>query len=116
MSETESTALRRREFGRIVTAGLSGTALGFVSGEALAQEAKPDEPPRPPSLATLMLAAVVTECPGDHWDDEMLQNVLSDIRGDQARSRQLSAYPLKNGDDPATVFVAPALPHAGGSR
>jgi len=111
----EPATLHRRDFARQLTAGVAGGALGFMAGSTTAQEAEPEAPPHPPSLAALRLAAVMTECPGDHWTEETLSEVLGDIRADIARGKVLSEFPLHNGDDPATIFMAPAPPHHGGA-
>lgn len=106
---TRGTAsIDRRGFGRSVAAGFAG---GVVAAAVPATVVSQDTPPpatRPPSLAALQLGQVVTLCPGDHWDDATLEAVLNSLRGHLGRSRSLSAFPLQNGDDPATIFSAPA--------
>ena len=101
--------LDRREFARWLIAG-AGTA-GLAAGTALADEkvSTPKDPveapPRPVTVDDLLLAQVVALCPGEHWDEATLVNVLNDIRGDRARGRQLSARALQNHDEPAAIFV-----------
>ncbi|MBI1345831.1 hypothetical protein GC163_06035 [bacterium] len=112
MSETVN--LHRRDFARHLTAGVAGGTLGMMAGNTVAQDTEQSEPPKPPSLAALRLAAVMTECPGEHWTQETIAEVLGDIRADIARGKALSEFPLQNGDDPATIFMAPAPPYEAG--
>lgn len=103
MDEAADT-LDRRQFSRVLLAGVSGTAVGVSA----ASSAEPEQPPKaPPPPEALLLAQIVSLCPGDHWDEAMLQDVLNDLRGDLARGRQLSAYPLSNSDEMALVLLAP---------
>ena len=110
----DSAHLHRRDFARHLTAGVAGGTLGYMARNTVAQDTEPGETPKPPSLAALRLAAVMTECPGEHWTEETIAEVLSDIRADIARGKVLSEFPLQNGDDPATIFMAPAPPYEAG--
>jgi hypothetical protein len=103
--------LDRREFGRLLAAGLA--AGGASTTVAMAQDA----PPRKTPLAVLVLARILDEFPSERYDEAALEGILADIRSDLARSRDLSAFPLQNGDEPAFVFpgsprlrVSPRLP------
>ena len=44
--------------------------------------------------------------PSDHFDDKAVRGIFGDLRGDVARGRVLSEFPLKNSDEPAFVFQA----------
>lgn len=107
--DAPTSSIDRREFARWLIAG-AGTA-GLAAGTALAddQASTPketsDAPPHPVTVDELLLAQVVALCPGEHWDEATLVNVLNDIRGDRARGRQLSGQALKNHDEPASIFV-----------
>lgn len=103
MDETAE-SVDRRQFARLLLAGVSGTAAGLATTDA-AEPAGAE--PAPPPLDALLLAQIVAMCPGDHWDEAMLTDVLNDLRGDLARGRQLSAYRLSNSDEMALVFLAP---------
>ncbi len=108
--------LDRREFARTITAGCTGGVIALTTAGPVSAQAPPESAPsRPPSLTTLQLAQVITMCPGAHWDEATVEAVLNDIRGDQARSRQLSAFGLKNADEPATVFPPRTLRAGQGS-
>jgi hypothetical protein len=105
MTSSNPPPLPRREFARVLAAGVSGCALGLSgSTEAAAQEA--EEKPKLPSVPALILAQIVSECPGDHWTEETLDSVLGDIRGDLSRGRLLKSVPLTNADEPGPIFAA----------
>jgi len=93
--------LNRREFARVVTTGLTAAA-GFAGTEALATA--DEEPKKPVPLPVLVLARITEEFPSDHYDDAAMEGILSDIRGDLARGRELSKFALKNSDEPAFIF------------
>jgi hypothetical protein len=99
-----SDAIDRREFARWMTLGIS--ASGTASIDSIAGAA--DEPPKPPSLPMLVLARIKEEFPSDRYDEATVEGILQDVRADLARSRELSAFPLQNSDEPAFVF--PAVP------
>lgn len=70
-------------------------------------EKKSDEaeaPPELPSAEIVLLTYLTRRYPSDHFDETSLQGVFRDIRGDVARGRQLSEFPLTNADEPAFVF------------
>ena len=100
-----STALNRRTFAQQLAAGVGGLSCWPVT-TAFVQPAEVE----PPSPAMLLLAAVVSECPGEHWNERLLADVLQDIEGDLSRGRQLRTVPLTNAAEPATIFRAPAVP------
>ncbi len=72
-------------------------------------EAKPDEaaaPPELPSAEIVLLTYLTRRHPSDHYEEAAIQGIFRDIRGDVARGKQLSEFPLTNADEPAFVFVA----------
>ena len=72
-------------------------------------EKPPDEasvPPELPSAEIVLLTYLTRRHPSDHYDEAALQGIYRDIRGDVARGKQLSEFPLTNADEPAFVFAA----------
>ena len=72
-------------------------------------EAKPDEaaaPPELPPAEIVLLTYLTRRHPSDRYDEAAIQGIFRDIRGDIARGRQLSEFPLTNADEPAFVFAA----------
>jgi hypothetical protein len=96
-----SDAIDRREFAHCLTLGAAAAATGAMTGEPSAYAA--DEVP---SLPALVLARIQSEFPSDKYDEDVVKGILQDIGGDLARSRELSAFPLQNGDEPAFLFPA----------
>ena len=105
----------RRQFaGRLATAS-SAVALvassQLISADDNAPQAKPkaqeaaERPPEPPAEVHL-LTYLLRRYPCDHFDDEAVRGIFGDLRGDVARGRVLSEFPLKNSDEPAFVFQA----------
>ena len=71
-------------------------------------EKTPDEPAAAhelPPAEVLLLTYLTRRHPSDHYDEESLQGIYRDIRGDIARGKQLGEFPLKNSDEPALVFA-----------
>ena len=69
---------------------------------------KPDEAaavPESPSAEVLLLTYLTRRHPSDHYDEESLQGIFRDIRGDVARGKLLSDFPLTNSDEPSFVFT-----------
>ncbi len=96
MSDHE--ALPRREFARHLMTGLGAATLSTAV-------AADDEPPRePPSPEMLLLTTLLTQYPSEHYTEEIVQNLYRDFTADLARSSQIRAFPLTNGDGPAHVF------------
>lgn len=118
-------SISRRHFAHRVMAGTaSGSLIAVASAgsmSALADEpAKspaavkettsapdPDEPPRrePPEEAYL-LGLVLKRYPDERLSERAIGDILQDIRSDTGRSRVLSAFPLRNSDEPGFVFRA----------
>ena len=70
------------------------------------QPVEAEAPPELPPAEVLLLSYLTRRHPSDHFDEASLQGIFRDIRGDVARGKQLSEFPLKNSDEPAFVFVA----------
>ena len=62
--------------------------------------------PELPPAEVILLTYLTRRHPSDHYDEATLPGIFRDIRGDVARGRQLSEYPLTNADEPAFVFAA----------
>lgn len=85
----------------------SGAAKAEQGGNAA--EKKPNDPatsPELPPAEVLLLTYLTRRHPSDHYDDAAIQGIFRDIRGDVARGKQLSEFPLTNADEPASVFAA----------
>ncbi|MFO1046244.1 MAG: hypothetical protein U0941_31080 [Planctomycetaceae bacterium] len=106
--------MRRREFARQLTAGAGGLAAALSVSQGLSAETPPapklpeeapakEEPAAPPP-EVLLLTYLVRTYPSDKYDDVAIQGIFRDIRGDLARGKLLSEFPLKNSDEPAFVF------------
>jgi len=95
----------RREFARWMACGIAGAG---VVGTARLTAAADEPPAKPPSLPVLVLARIMEEFPSERYDEMVIENILNDVRSDLTRGRELSAFPLKNGDEPAIVFPADA--------
>ncbi len=117
----------RRHFASQLALGATGLAAVITpcSGSASAEDKPADKQPdgkpmangekKPveaeaqpelPSAEVLLLTYLARRYPSDHFDEEALQGIYRDIRGDQARGQQLSEFALKNSDEPAFVFAA----------
>lgn len=72
-------------------------------------EKQPDDAaaaPELPPAEVILLTYLTRRHPSDHYDEAAIQGIFRDIRGDIARGKQLSDFPLKNSDEPAFVFAA----------
>ena len=107
--------VNRRDFARTIAAATAATAATAL--ETSAADAPPKTPqkpddetkadPDPPPPAVLALEIIRQQYPDKRLDDQdVLQGVYNDIRGDMARSRRLSGFPLKNADEPGFLFAA----------
>ncbi len=111
--------MRRREFARQLTVGAGGLAAALTTNEGLTREAIGEETPPAPKLPeepagkvdppapppeVLLLTYLVRTYPSDKFDDVAIQGIFRDLRGDLARGKLLSEFPLKNSDEPAFVF------------
>ncbi|MEI8378867.1 MAG: hypothetical protein WCJ09_01975 [Planctomycetota bacterium] len=104
----------RREFAQQLTVGAGGLAAALATNQALGAETPPApklpeepaakvEPPAPPP-EVLLLTYLVRTYPSDNYDDVAIQGIFRDLRGDLARGKLLSEFPLKNSDEPAFIF------------
>lgn len=121
-----SDRIDRRHFTAQLALGagaLTAVVIPFASAIAVedkptANKAEKDEKPaekQPDAVATthelppadvILLTYLTRRYPSDHYDEAAIQGIYRDIRGDIARGKQLSEFPLKNSDEPAFVFAA----------
>ena len=59
-----------------------------------------------PSEELLLLNLLIQRYPSENFDDAALRGIFGELRGDLARGRVLSAFPLRNADEPSFVFRA----------
>ena len=122
----EDGRIDRRGFARQLAAGTGCLTAGLAGTSAVGAEvppapdlpetpaAKPGENPARPDDATpetpppevLLLTYLVRSHPSDHLDEQAIQGIFRDIRGDLARGQLLAEFPLKNSDEPAFAFRA----------
>lgn len=104
--------LPRREFARQCLGGLGAASL---TGPLIAAEDSPPPPALPegpdppqsrPSVELLMLSVLIEKYPSEQYTTEILRGIYREIVADQARGKQLRAFPLKNHDEPACTFHA----------
>ncbi len=124
--------LNRRQFGCRVGLG-AGWALAAMPArpveaacgdvkpnEAKSDEANSDEAKSPQldelSEAELLLALCRKRYADPRLTDDVAQRILNDLRGDLSRGRILSAWPLKNSDEPVFVFRAYRADGVGSAR
>ncbi len=100
-----SQSLDRRSFAKAAMLGFGTGALAAGGAPVAAQEPEKEEPPPPPSVEALLLTALVVDVPSEHYTEEILRDVLTDIRVDRLRAEQLRGVSLDNGDEPALWFV-----------
>jgi hypothetical protein len=121
---SSSDRLDRRQFAAQLTLGAGGlTALMIPLAAVRAAEDQPkasqnekgDQPaekqvdhvvPEAPPAEVLLLTYLTRRHPSDHYEEAAIQGIFRDIRGDVARGKQLSDFPLTNADEPAFVFAA----------
>ena len=114
MTQASSDSVNRRDFARTIavataaTAATAATSLEPASADDKPKKpSKPKAPPEPPPPAALLLETIRQRYPDKQLDDqEVLQGIYSELRGDLARSRRLSSFPLKNSDEPGFIFSA----------
>ena len=103
----------RRQFaeslaiGSGAVAALMSSTLSLNADDKLAEEPKesPAIPPRP-SEEVLLLTCLMQRFPSEHFDEAAIQGIFRDLRGDLARGRILSEFPLENSDEPCFEFRA----------
>ena len=106
--------VNRRDFARTLAAATAATAATAL--ETHAQDKKPkktdqkpgEKPqPEPPPPAALLLETIRQRYPDARLDkQDVLQGIYNELRGDLARSRRLSSFPLENADEPGFLFAA----------
>jgi len=111
MTQASSDSVNRRDFARTIAAATAATAATSLepasADDKPKKPSKPKAPPEPPPPAALLLETIRQRYPDKQLDDqEVLQGIYSELRGDLARSRRLSSFPLKNSDEPGFIFSA----------
>ena len=111
MTQASSDSVNRRDFARTIAAATAATAATSLepasADDKPKKPSKPKAPPEPPPPAALLLETIRQRYPDKQLDDqEDLQGIYSELRGDLARSRRLSSFPLKNSDEPGFIFSA----------
>ena len=111
MTQASSNSVNRRDFARTIAAATAATAATSLepasADDKPKKPSKPKAPPEPPPPAALLLETIRQRYPDKQLDDqEVLQGIYSELRGDLARSRRLSSFPLKNSDEPGFIFSA----------
>ncbi len=100
----------RRRFAEslVVSSGaitaMIGSSLSLNAEDKSPVEAK-DTPSRP-SEEVLLLTCLMQRYPSDHFDEAAIQGIFRDLRGDLARGKILSEFPLENSDEPCFEFRA----------
>lgn len=102
--EAAPPSLDRRSFAKAAMLGFGSGALVVGESPVAAQEPEKEQPP-PPSVEALLLTALVVDVPSVHYSEEILRELLTDIRVDRLRAGQLRGVSLSNGDEPALWFV-----------
>jgi hypothetical protein len=100
-----STNVHRREFARQCL-GTLGAASALAATAAAQDKSEKGEAPaeKTPPVELLLLSTLVQNYPSEHYTEEAIAGIYRDIAGDVARGKPLRAFPLANGDGPATVF------------
>ena len=100
----------RRRFAESLVAGTGAVSALIGSSLSLNAEDKPPaeakEAPSRPSEEVLLLTCLTQRYPSEHFDEAAIQGIFRDLRGDLARGRILSAFPLQNSDEPCFEFRA----------
>jgi len=111
--------VNRRDFARTIAAATAATAATALESNAADNDpkpstkktSKPDSKSKPmadpPPPAVLLLETIRQRYPDKRLDgQDVLQGIYDELRGDLARSRRLSGFPLKNADEPGFLFAA----------
>ena len=107
--------VNRRDFARTIAAATPATAATALETNAADAPQKTSQKsddettanPAPPPPAVLVLEIIRQQYPDKRLDDQdVLQGIYNDIRGDIARSGRLSSFPLQNADEPGFLFAA----------
>ena len=104
----------RRRFAESLAVG-SGAVAALI-GSSLNLNAEDKKPPveakeaagvpARPSEEVLLLTCLMQRYPSEHFDEAAIQGIFRDLRGDLARSKILSEFPLENSDEPCFEFRA----------
>src|SRR4051812_34883712 len=101
----------RRQFASGLATGTGAFAAAHVlpvcadedRPQATAKESdkakQPEQPAAKPSPEVLLLTLLTQQYPSEHYDEQALQGIFRDLRGDLARGRMISEFPLKNSDE-----------------
>ncbi len=97
--------MNRREFTSRIA---GGAAVPLLAGGATAAAAEPQksETPRPPSHADRLLELVRQQYPDKRLDEAAIAEIREELEAQVARSARLSAFPLRNADEPGFAFQA----------
>ena len=117
----DDSRIDRRRFTQKLAAGTGCLTAGLTVASAVGAEtppapslpeapaAKSNHEPAPaeaPPPEVMLLTYLVRTYPSDHFDEQAVQGIFRDIRGDLARGQLLAEFPLKNSDEPAFAFRA----------
>jgi hypothetical protein len=83
----------------------AGVAATVVLGAAQSGGQQPPAEPAKPSDAELLTQILARQYPKNLGEPELAQ-IRGDLEGQLRRSATLSAFPLRNGDEPAPIFAA----------
>jgi hypothetical protein len=100
----ESLALGTSAIASLLPFALSAEEKSAVEPKEDAKTVEVAEVPVRPSEEVLLLTCLTQRYPSEHFDDAVLQGIYRDLRGDVARGRILSEFPLKNSDEPSYLF------------
>ena len=92
--------INRRDFSKGLAVGAVGSAL--LTGRDAPAQQQPNEP----NADELLVRQIVHEHRDERITDEIVGEIQSDVRGNRSRGRRLSAFPLKNSDEPGFLFAA----------
>ena len=112
---SERPRIDRRQFARdLVTTTSIFTAVAASTVIAVADDKTKNEeqsekgavPQALPREELLLLHCLMQRYPSPQLDEDAIRGIYGDLRGDVARGRILSEFPLKNSDEPSFVFRA----------
>jgi hypothetical protein len=110
---TNENRIDRRRFAESLAAGSSAFALLMGSSLSSNADDKPAVEPKEvpaaparPSEEVLLLTCLMQRYPSEHFDEAAIQGIYRDLRGDLARGKILSEFPLENSDEPCFEFRA----------
>ena len=104
---------RSLAFGSTALAALIAVTAPLTAADPADREPSPNGDPAPhetatpvvpPSQEALLLTLLTQRYPSEHYDETALKGIYGDLRGDVARGKILSDFPLKNSDQPSPDF------------